>query len=173
MTALKIKKFIFYSVYAVICFIIILFQSTGILPLKIFGATAVLIIPASIYAGFYFGWLPGAVFGFGSGILLDVYSSATCYNVIALTVCGFACGALMDRLFNRNVAAACVLNFSVSAVYFFAKWLFLYAFFDPASGYVLLHYTIPSALFTAACGIVMYFIVAPIFGKLPDIRRKF
>ena len=66
MTALRIKKIVFHSVYAVVCLIIILLQSTGLLPLKIYTASAVLIIPASIYAGFYFGWLPGAIFGFGS-----------------------------------------------------------------------------------------------------------
>ncbi len=70
---------------------------------------------------FYFGWLPGAIFGFGSGILLDVYSSTSYYNVVALTVCGFVCGALMDRLFNRNIAAACVLNLAVAFAYFFCK----------------------------------------------------
>lgn len=173
MTALRIKKIVFHSIYAVVCLIIILLQSTGLLPLKIYTASAVLIIPASIYAGFYFGWLPGAIFGFGSGILLDVYSSASCYNVVALTVCGFVCGALMDRLFNRNIAAACVLNLAVAFAYFFAKWMLLYAFVDPVPGYILMNYTLPSAAFTAACGIVMYFIVAPIFGRLPDIRRKF
>ena len=163
MTALRIKKIVFHSVYAVVCLIIILLQSTGLLPLKIYTASAVLIIPASIYAGFYFG----------SGILLDVYSSTSYYNVVALTVCGFVCGALMDRLFNRNIAAACVLNLAVAFAYFFAKWMLLYAFVDPVPGYILMNYTLPSAAFTAACGIVMYFIVAPIFGRLPDIRRKF
>jgi rod shape-determining protein MreD len=171
MTANTIKKFLFFSVYAVICVIVILLQSSGILTLNIYTASTVLMLPLTVYIGFYFGGLTGAVFGFVSGILLDVFSSTLCYNTVCMTLIGFVCGMLMNYLFNRNLAAAIVMNFSAAIIYFVVKWLIFYAFFDPLPSFVLLRYTLPSAIYTAVCGIVIYFIIFPILKRM-DLAKK-
>lgn len=169
---LKLKRFLFFTVYLLICLLIILLQSSGLATLQIATASAVLILPAVMYGGFYFGCYTGALFGFIAGVMTDVYSSTTYFNTVALTVCGFACGLIMMYLFNRNFAAACVLSPSVSFLYFFSKWLIVYAFKDPAPWFVFLHFTIPSFLYTAVIGVLMYFILHPFFRRFPDDVRK-
>lgn len=171
MTAARIKRFVFYSVYAILCLAIILLQSTGLMTLNISTASALLILPLTVYAGFYFGGISGAVFGLGSGVLLDVYSSTVCYNAVSLTLIGFICGMLMEYLFNRNIAAACVLNSASALLYFFVKWLAVYAFIDPAPQYILIHFSVPSAVYTAVCGVLIYFLVCPVLKRMPAIEK--
>lgn len=167
MTAVKIKRFIYLAVYAVLCLGILILQSTGLATLKIGNASTVLMLPATILAGFYFKEYTGAVFGFAFGALTDVYSSTLCFNTVALTVAGFISGALVSRLFNSNLAAISVMNIGGTALYFFFKWLCVYAFSDPVPGYVLLHFILPSAVYTAVCGLLMYFILNPLYSKMP------
>ena len=144
----KLKRFLFVSIYLIACVFIILLQSSGLLTLQIVTASALLVLPAVAYGGFCFGCYIGAFIGFVCGVLTDAVSSTTYFNTVALMVLGFACGIIMTYLFNRNLAAACVLCPSVSFLYFFSKWLIVYAFKDPASGFVLLNYTLPSFIYT-------------------------
>lgn len=169
---LKLKRFLFFTLYLILCLSIILLQSSGLLTLQILTASVVLVLPMITYGGFYFGCFTGALIGFISGVTTDAVSSTTYFNTIALTVCGFACGVIMMYLFNRNFSAACVLCSSVSFLYFFSKWLLIYAFKDPSCGFVLLNYTLPSFLYTAAVGVLMYYIFLPFFKRLPQTERK-
>lgn len=168
----KLKRFFFFTLYLIFCLLIILLQSSGLLTLQILTASAVLILPMVAYGGFYFGCYTGALIGFVCGVMTDAVSSTTYFNTVALTVCGFACGVVMMYLFNRNLAAACVISSSVSFLYFFSKWLVVYAFKDLSCGFVLLNYTLPSFLYTAAVGILMYYIFLPFFKRLPQNERK-
>ncbi len=168
----KFKRFLLFAFYLILCVLVIMLQSSGLFTLQIVTASAVLILPMITYGGFYFGCFTGALIGFICGVLTDAVSSTTYFNTIALTICGFACGMFMMYLFNRNLAAACVLCPSTSFLYFFSKWLIVYAFKDPASGFVLLNYTLPSFVYTAVLGILMYFIFLPFFKRLPRNEGK-
>ncbi len=170
--AVKVKRFLFFVVFLIVSVFLILLQSSGLMTLQIGTASAVLILPAVMYGGFYFGCYTGALLGFVSGVLTDVYSAPLCYNTVVLTLLGFACGLITMYLFNRNLAAVCVLSPSVSFLYFFVKWLVIYAFSDPVPGFVLLHYTLPSFIYTAAVGILMFFIINPAFKYFPAEVRK-
>jgi rod shape-determining protein MreD len=171
MTTAKVKIFVFYIIYAIFCLCLLLIQSTGIATLQIGTASTLLMLPASVLAGYYFKEFAGALFGFISGILLDVYSSTTYFNTIALAICAFVCGLIMSRLFNGNITAVCVLNACASIIYFFVKWVVLYAFTDPEPMYILLNFSLPSAIYTAVCGVIMYFLLNPIFKRMPVKRR--
>lgn len=171
MTVVKVKYFVFYAVYSMFCLVLLLVQSTGIATLQIGTASALLMLPATVLAGYYFKEFAGVLFGFVSGALLDVFSSTTYFNAIALAFCGFISGLIMSRLFNSNITAVVVLNLSASFLYFFAKWVVLYAFVDPAPMFILLNFSLPSAIYTAVCGIVMYFLLNPIFKRMPIKRR--
>lgn len=172
MNSVRFKKAIAFLIYFVICAVILLLQSTGLITLQIKTASTMLIIPATVYAGFYFGCYLGAVFGFVSGVLLDIYSSTLVYNTVALAVCGFVCGIVVTYLFNRNLAAASVLNSVFSILYFLVKWLIVYAFSDPVPQFVLWNFCVPSAVYTAVCGIALYFVVMPSFKRLTTIDEK-
>ena len=172
MTAYRIKYFISLAIYTMVCIFVMLVQSTGILTLQLGHASAVLILPMVLYCGFYFGEYAGAVIGLFSGAITDSYSSTLTYSTVALTVLGFAAGVVMSRLFNRNLAAAAVLNLAAAFTYFFAKWVTVYAFSDPKPFYVLFNFTLTSVLYTAVIGFIMFFAVNPIFRNLPKNSVK-
>ncbi len=173
MMAAKVRTYISFALYSIICVFICLLQSGGIAPLNIKTASAVLSLPFVVYAGIYFGAYSGAVFGLVAGAVSDVYSSTVCFNTVVLTVLGFVCGFLITYLFNRNAAAAIVLNIGAGTVYFFMKWLIGYAFRDAACGFVLVRFTIPSFLYTAAIGVLLFFILNPLLKKLVPRSGKF
>ena len=172
MTAYRIKYFISLAVYTLVCIFVLLVQSTGIMTLQLGTASAVLILPMVLYCGFYFGEYAGAGIGLFSGAITDSYSATLTYSTVALTVLGFTAGVVMSRLFNRNIAAAVVLNLAAAFVYFFAKWVTVYAFSDPDPLYVLFNFTLPSVLYTAALGFVIFFVMNPIFKNLPKNSVK-
>ena len=167
MTVIKLKRFIYFAVFAVICLALLIMQSSGFATLKIGNASAVLMLPATVLAGFYFKEYAGVCFGFAFGAFTDVYSATLCYNTVALAVIGFVSGLLISRLFNSNLAAVSVLNAAASLVYFFFKWLIEYAFVDPEPWYVMAAYMLPSVIYTFACGIIMYFLLAPFYKRMP------
>ncbi len=168
----KLKRFFFFVVYILFSVLFIFLQSSGLCTLQIGTMSALLVLPCVAYGGFYFGCYTGALIGFLLGVLTDVFSEPFIFNAVALTLIGFACGLVMMYLFNRNLAAACVLSFAVSLVYFFAKWLITYAFVDPTPAFILFRYSLPSALYTGVVGVALYFVIRPIFNKFPTQVRK-
>ncbi len=171
MTISKIKIIIQNIIYGVICFTVCLLQTTGVMTLQIGTASTVLVLPLIIYAGFFFGEYSGMYFGLIFGALCDTYSSTLCYNTVILMIIGVACGLFVKYLFNANLASAIVLNVASAIVYFFIKWLVFYAFVDPACMFILYQFTLPSAIYTAACGVLVYFIINPILNKT-EIKKK-
>ena len=172
MSGYKVKYTIGISIYSMFCALVVLMQSSGLLVLKIENASVFLALLLAVYAGYYFGEYGAAVIGLLMGAATDVYSSTYCFNTLMLTVIGFVSGILISYLFNRNFSAAVVLNIVASAVYFFMKWLIVYAFSDPAAGFVLVSFTLPSFLFTGVVGILTYFIINPILKRIPVIPYK-
>ena len=172
MTAYRIKYFISLALYTIVCAFVLLLQSTGLLTLQLGHASAVLILPMVVYCGFYFGEYAGAVIGLFSGAITDSYSATLTYSTVALTILGFAASIVMSRLFNRNIAAAAVLNFLASFAYFFTKWVTVYAFSDPDPWYVFYSFMLPSIFYTAAIGFAVFYLVNPIFHNLPKNSVK-
>ncbi len=172
MNAFRIKYLITISVYTLITAFVILLQSTGLATFQLGTASAVLLLPLVLYAAFYFGPFGAATLGFLAGAATDVFSSTLVYNTVFMTALGFVAGLLMSHYFNRNVAAAAVMNFGGSIVYFFFKWLFVYAFSDPSAGFVLLRYSLPSLLYTAVVGFILFFPTNFIFKKIALRQSK-
>lgn len=171
MTALKFRWVIGYIVYLVTSAILLLLQSTGIMTLQLGTASAVIILPLVVYAGYYFGEYQGALFGLISGAVADAFSSTLVFNTVILTVIGFMAGFLVNYFFNRNFAAAVVLNIGGAVVYFFSKWLIIYAFVDPAAWFVLTRFSLTSCIYTSVLGVLAYFLLNLILGKLPKITK--
>ncbi len=169
---IKLKRFFFFITYLIVSVLLIFLQSSGFITLQIGTFSAFFALPCVLFAGFYFGCYTGALMGFLLGILADVYSAPLIFNTVAFTVLGFACGLVMMYLFNRNLAAACVLSAVGSFVYFIAKWLIVYAFVDPVPFFVLWHYTLPSFIYTALFGIVFYFLIRKPFNRFPAELKK-
>ena len=172
MTTQKIRYFVGFSLYAIVSVLIIMLQSTGIMTLQISTASAVLALPLVVYAGFYFGVFGGAAMGLIVGAVTDVYSSTLMYNTVILMLCGFFAGFIIARLFNRNFAAATVLNLSAAVLYFFIKWLIVYAFIDPAPMFIFARYSLTSSLYTAAFGVAMFFLLNLILKNIPLTTQK-
>lgn len=153
-------------VYAFLGFAFIMLQTSGLLSLRIGSVSAALTVPLTVFAGFYFRETVGAFFGFFFGALLDSCSSTLCFNTVFCMICGFLCGILMLEYLNSNLSAAAVLSVVSSVLYFLSKWVVLYAFTDPEPLPILTKTMSLSALFTAAVGIVVYFICNPFLKKI-------
>ena len=162
----RAKTIISFVGYLLVCLGLSLLQSTGMLTLQIKTASALLVLPAVIYAGYYFGDTLGGIIGFVAGALTDVYASTLYYNTTILAFIGFACGFITSHYFNKNLAAAVVLNAVVAVLYFFVKWILLYAFKDPTPHIILLNYTLPSIIYTGVVGVAIYFIANPILKRV-------
>ncbi len=172
MNAFRIKYLVSISIYTLFMAFIILLQSTGLATFQLGTASAVLSLPLVLYAAFYFGPYGACVLGFLAGAATDAFSSTFTYNTVFMTALGFLAGLLMSHYFNRNIAAAAVVNFGGSAIYFFLKWLFVYAFSDPSAGFVLTKYILPSFLYTAVLGFVLFFPINLIFKKITLRQSK-
>lgn len=171
MNAFRVKYLVSISIYTLFTAFIILVQSTGFATFQLGTASAVLSLPLVLYAAFYFGPYGACVLGFLAGAATDAFSSTLMYNTVFMTVLGFVAGLLMLHYFNRNIAAAAVMNFVGSVVYFFFKWMFVYAFSDPSAGFVLTRYILPSFLYTAVLGFSLFFPINVIFKKI-DLRQS-
>ena len=167
MGRLKLRQLISYCIYALICLLAILFQSAGFIDLRFETATAFLTLPIVLYGGFYFGEYGGAAMGFVVGAATDTYASTTYYNTIMLTALGFAAGLFVSYFFNRNLAAASVINTVAAIFYFFVKWINVYAFCDPEPLYILTRYSLPSMVLTVALGVLLFFPINFFLKKLP------
>ncbi len=168
----KLKRFLFYIVYLMVSVLLVFVQYSGLITLQIGTLSALVVLPCVLYAGFYFGCYKGATIGFLLGVLTDVYSTPMFFNTIVFAVFGFACGIIMTYLFNRNLAAACVLSVVGSFVYFLLKWFIVYAFVDPSPIYILFCYSLPSAIYTSLLGIAVYFIIRKVFNRYPVELKK-
>ncbi len=166
MSSAKIRYYVSLALYSIICVLFSVLQLSGLITLNIGTASAVAAVPFTVYAGMYFGEYSGALSGLLFGAVTDASTSVFMYNTWVLTALGFLCGLLITRFFNRNFAAAAVLNVLSSTVYFFFKWITVYAFSDPSCGFVLTHFTLPSFVYTAAVGVILFFAVNPPLKKL-------
>ncbi len=167
MTSVRLKRFLYFAVFTVICLFLMLLQSSGLATFNIGKASVIWALPFTVLAGFYFKGYYGIAFGFFMGSLTDVYSSTVCYNIIALSVIGFVSGMLVDYLFNANLASIIVLQVSASALYFFVKWLVVFLPIDQAAGYVLWNYMLPSAIYGTVLGVLLYYAFNPFYKRMP------
>lgn len=157
----------FYSVVSVLGFLIYLFDSTGIITLKLGSAHPVLLIPLLVSVAMAAREWAGLVLGAFFGMLLDATGAESyCFNLLVFALIGTVCGLLSSYRVNDNIFSAIALSLGSSILYFVLKWaiFFLFAGHGDALEY-LFTISLLSALYTAIFIIPFYYFTGFISKK--------
>lgn len=154
----KSQNIIFFE--SLFCLLFFILQYSVLPILKIGNATPVLLLNFTVLCGYYFGFSHGAVFGAISGLLMDsVTNGSVCFFTVLLLIIGLASGILKTYYLNFNLPAAIALGVGFNIVFFVFKWLFFYVFKNSTEHLIyLLKFAAPSALFTFALFIPIYYL---------------
>ena len=150
---------------------VILFDTSELADISIKTATPMLVLPLLSAYAFFASTQHCIVVGAITGAFIDSVSyGAYSFNTIVLLLLTVAVSLLSNNLFNKNIRAAVVLTFLISAVYFIFLWLFFYTVagdMKSSLGY-LLKYAIPSAVYSTAFILPFYYI----YRKFNNIKER-
>ncbi len=154
---------------ALIALFAVLLQQTGLFDLTIKNATPFYLLPITVAVAMFYGETRGLAFGFCAGMLADsVAVQSTVYNMVFLSIVGFAVGIMAEHIFNKNLPAAGTLSLITSALYFGIIWIFDLLLPDVLGKiYYLLNVSVPSAVYTSLFILPMYY-----FEKRRFIKKK-
>lgn len=159
---------------ALILLTAVLQNTRGAFP-GLFGAGAVLLIPAVVVTAMFERAGAGMFFGLFAGLLCDLCSGGTDgFYAIFLTATGFVCGSLITYFMRNNIVTALVLGLCASLAGCTLYWLFfvLLRGIDSA-GYLYVRYYLVSAVYTTAFIPVYYLIIMKLSEKIREPRRTF
>ncbi len=161
--SIYLRRLIF---FATVLLTAMLQNTAGLFP-EIFGARALLLIPATVCIAMFEREISGLFYGLIAGALWDMCSSSSwSYNAILLTIFAFACGALIKYIMRNNLVAAFLLCGVSTLFYCLLRWLILYVVHGYSTSFkVLLTFYIPCAVYTLIFLPVYYFFVRFISKK--------
>ena len=153
----RFKKLSAYTLFGSLFLLFYFLQYTGILPA--FGAvSAAPMVPLTVLVALQYREWQGALFGLIAGSLMDIMGAGSaCFNALALFLLGCLAGLLVKYYVNNNTLSALALLALFSLLYFIAKWLIFYASHIDAGQLFL--WSLGSAAYTAALGILIYFVL--------------
>lgn len=147
------------ALYSLLFFILFIITFSGI-NLNIVNARPVILIPAIVTVGYYYGEWKGFIAGIITGVFFDsVAAESICFNTVLFALIGMITGVLITYFFNRNLSSAVVLSVISSFLYFAAKYFIFYLCRanDMSSEY-LIFYALPSAIYTCVFIFPFYFL---------------
>ena len=157
----------FFIWVSAIGFALFLFDSTGILTLRMGDARPILLIPLlladAMAAREWIGLIYGAVFG----ILLDTTGyESFCFNMIMLVIIGCLCGLLCSFYVNDNIYAAIVLSFIANLFYFVVRWFFFFVCAGRGESLIYFtRYSFPTIIYNTVFIVPFYFLIKYISKK--------
>ena len=149
------------TVFVLLILAVHILQNTrGLFP-EIFGVKANLLIPLVICIGMFEREIAGAVLGMLAGILWDSVSPmGDGYNALA------AAGLLIDYLMRNNLMTALLLSGFACLIYsVFYVVFFLLANGVDSTGYLLIRYYIPAAVYSFLFTPLWYIIVRAVMRR--------
>ena len=151
------------------------FQYNGILSIKILTANPMLPLALLVSCCMFSSEITSALTGLIAGIFVDcVASTPTGFNAILFMLISLAVSLISKHLFNNNVFAAFALSLMCSICYFLIRWIFCLAFslqFTENLTY-LMHYALPSCVYTAALTVPLYFLEKYLYNKFYFLNHK-
>ncbi len=155
------------TVFVLLILAVHILQNTrGLFP-EIFGVKANLLIPLVICIGMFEREIAGAVLGMLAGILWDSVSRmGDGYNALLLMLAGAAAGLLIDYLMRNNLMTALLLSGFACLIYsVFYVVFFLLANGVDSTGYLLIRYYIPAAVYSFLFTPLWYIIVRAVMRR--------
>ena len=143
------------TVFVLLILAVHILQNTrGLFP-EIFGVKANLLIPLVICIGMFEREIAGAVLGMLAG-----------YNALLLMLAGAAAGLLIDYLMRNNLMTALLLSGFACLIYsVFYVVFFLLANGVDSTGYLLIRYYIPAAVYSFLFTPLWYIIVRAVMRR--------
>ncbi|MCM1544384.1 MAG: hypothetical protein NC110_03710 [Ruminococcus sp.] len=168
--SIYIKRLIF----AVLFVITAVIQHTkGLVPV-IGSAHAMLLIPLTVSVAMFEKSMAALFFGAFAGFLWDMSSVyADGYFALFLAVTGFAISMLMSFVMRNNFPCACLMSASASVLCNLGYWLlFIVLKGCDSPMYLLVHYYLPSAVYTAVLIPIYYYLIKGISEfAMPERKR--
>lgn len=152
--------------FAVLLLMVIIYQSIICEGVKIAGINLDFPLVILVYIGLTRGAVFGAVFGFASGLLLDIYTpNLLGLDALVRTILGFLVGHFRNKLFLETLYSKGGAIFVVFLWHDLLYFLVATGFHVGAIVYILLFDSIPSALYTTFVGMVIFGLVQTRFGQ--------
>jgi rod shape-determining protein MreD len=141
-------------------------NTAGLLP-DIFGARAMLLLPAAVCVAMFEREITGTLFGVFAGLLWDMSApDGASFNAVMFAFIGFACGMLIKYLMRNNLVTALLLCSVFTVLYLLGYWLRIYVFGGGFKGALsLFTFYLPSGIYTILWLPVFYFITRHIMKK--------
>lgn len=144
----------------------ILQNSRGVFP-SIFGIHANLLLPLTVCIGMFEREVAGAFLGLFAGVLWDTVSGlGDGYNALFLMLASALCGLLITLVMRNNLMTALLLSAGTCLVYAILYVVFfVLAEGVDSSGYLLLRYYLPNALYSFIFTPIWYLLVRSVMRK--------
>lgn len=148
-------------VFLLLLLLIDMLQNTSGLFPQVFGARALLLVPAVACLGMFEKETAGALFGLFAGLLWDTVSvQHSGFNSVFLMIFGCFCGLMVSHLMQNTLLSALILGAGGSVLYVLLYWLFFLALPRDADMWqVLVRFYLPSALYTILTAPFLYLIL--------------
>ena len=158
--------------FLILLLIVIIYQSVISSGVKIAGIGLDLPLVVLVYVGLTRGPVFGAVFGFASGLLLDVYSP----NLLGLeallrTLLGFLVGNFRNKLFLDTLYSKSGMIFTALLCHDLLYYLLATGFQVGATVYSLLFESLPSALYTTVVGMIIFGLIQQKYIQLDQSSK--
>lgn len=164
---LYILKNVLYTLLVLLCYVA---QETPRL-LTVAGVRPVVVIGAVVAIAMVEGEFAGGLFGLLAGLLCDT-AAFHFFGVASIffLVLGTAAGLLIIYLVQSNLRSAFLITGSFALAYLFASHYFIYGIWGyEGAARLLLIQTLPSVLYTALWGTLLFALVRHLAGRFdPD-----
>ena len=143
----------------------VLQNGRGLFP-EIFGARALLLIPAVTAIAMYERNIAGMFYGLFAGMLWDIFAAGNNFNAIFLFALGFGCSTLINTIMRNNSVTHALLSSAAGFVYCLGYWLYHYVVMAQSGAVLsLFRYFIPCVIYTALLSPVIFMIVRAVEMK--------
>ena len=140
-------------------------QNTGIFPPRIFGVSALPLLPLAICISMFEREWAGIILCVVAGVFCDIPMATGdgFYAIFFLIVC-FISGLLITSRMRNNLLTASLIGFVACMLQALTYWLIFYAFKGYGQG-LFFEFYLPSAIYSFLFVPFFYFIVRAVFRK--------
>ena len=161
-----------WSAYGIFYLLLVIIQTSQLLPVTLFGIAPNLMIPVVLSIAIWEGERVGSIFGLFCGFTWDILTSKVIgYNAVFLMFTGYIVGTLTKTYLRPTVLNALILNFSALIVNGILVYVFFYLLWNHAGFTVVMRtITIPQIIYSMVYVCPLYFIVKKVSNGLVQIE---
>lgn len=166
----KKQVYLRWGILAVIILFVSLLQNTGGLLPKIYGVSAMPLIPLVVCIAMFEREMAGACFGMFAGMLWDAVGAwGDGFHAVVLLIIGCVCGLLLHYLMRVNFITALLLSACATLLHNFLYWLIFLAIPGYAGALsALVRFYLPASLYALVFLPLFFFPLRALGRKLKN-----